>query len=472
MSITFIKEKSITEIHETAIRILSEIGVRIPHEKMRGALAARGAEVSDEIVKMPEALVMESIDRAVKQFTIYGRDETLTAEFGYGTQNFNSIAGEASWIDDETGQRRFARMSDVRNSATACDALEHINIAGAMADAAEVPVEYRCVETVAEQYRYTTKPLTFWFYDRASAAYVMELQEALRGSKEESENKPGFYAFLEPISPLSFPYDGIDLLYETSKHNLPVSIGPMVQAGMSGPVTLAGTVAQETAEVLAGNVVVQTVRPGTPVVFGGICHGFDMKTTQMIFCGPEQALMAGGTAAMGKHYGFPVYINVGLTDSKVVDAQAGLESGMTLLYGALAGADIFGHMGICGVDQATSLDILVMQNEIIGYVKRILRGMEVSDESLAFDVIKEVGPGGDYISTLHTAENFKSEMYFPDLLDRNFYENWMSAGAKTMGDRCREKKERILKGHQCEPLPDGVEKEFVKIVESAKRNLT
>ena len=163
----------------------------------------------------------------------------------------------------------------------------------------------------------------------------------------------------------------------------------MAQTGATAVGTLAGTMAQENAEILAGICIVQLIQPGTPVCYGGIPHAFDMRTTQLIFGGPEQALMAVGMTQMGKFYGLPVYINVGLTDSKLPDAQAGLEAGITLACGAMAGADIFGHLGICGVDQATSLPMLVMQHEIIGYVERLLRGVEVNDEKLGLDVIEQ-----------------------------------------------------------------------------------
>ena len=139
--------------------------------------------------------------------------------------------------------------------------------------------------------------------------------------------------------------------------------------------------AQENAEILAGVCIVQAINPGNPVCYGGIPHAFDMRTTQMIFAGPEQALMAVGMTQMGKFYNLPVYINVGLTDSKIPDAQAGIEAGITLACGTMAGADIFGHLGIAGVDQATSLPMLVMQHEIISYVERLLRGVEVTDKS-------------------------------------------------------------------------------------------
>ncbi len=196
-----------------------------------------------------------------------------------------------------------------------------------------------------------------------------------------------------------------------------------------------------------------------------------MSTTQLIFCGPEQALLAVAMTQLGKRLGLPVYINVGLTDSKCVDAQAGLEAGITLACGAAAGADIFGHMGICGVDQATSLDVLMMQHELIGFVERMMRGVELSDETLGLDVIAEVGPGGSFISHEHTAAHFRRELWFPRLLDRQYYQPWVDAGRSEMAGRCRAMKEHILATHRPEPLAPEVDREIEKVLVAARRHL-
>jgi len=340
-----------------------------------------------------------------------------------------------------------------------------------MSDPHELSPAYRAVEVTATLLRNTTKPIGLWFHDRPSTRFLIELLAAVAGSEEEAAGCPVTYPFLEPISPLRFPHNGLDLLYETARLNLPVPIGPMAQTGMSAPGTLAGTLAQENAEILAGVCITQLIRPGLPVCYGGIPHAFDMRTTQMIFAGPEQALMAIAMTQMGKHYGLPVYINVGLTDSKAVDAQAGMEAGITLVCGALAGADIFGHLGICGVDQASSLDMLVMQHELIGFVERMMRGIRIDDEAIALDVAKEVGVGGTFMDQEHTVRHFREELWFPRLLDRQFYDAWAQGGQVTMAERCRQEKERILADHQAEPLPDDVEKEVRRVTQAARDHL-
>lgn len=468
-----LSDEQMEKIHRASLEILERTGVAVPHPQMLRMFADSGAKVDFEAqrVRIPPELVLGCIESAGKSFTLYGRDLSRSAAFGLGRRNYNSIGGEASWVDTPGGERRWATMDDVVTAARFADALEGINIPGAMSDPHGVPVEYRCVEVFATLLRNTVKPVTFWFHDRRSARFIVELTIALRGDTGRAEKYPFCYPFLEPISPLRFPFHGIDLLFETARIGMPVPIGPMAQMGLSAPCTVAGTLAQENAEILAGVCITQLVKKGLPVCYGGICHAFDMNTTQMIFAGPEQALFGVAMTQMGKRYGLPVYINVGLTDSKRPDAQAGIESGITLALGAAAGADIFGHMGISGVDQASSLEMLLMQDEIIRYVESVGRDIEVSDATLGLDVIDRAGPGGTFIDTEHTVEHFRRELWMPGLLDRDYYQAWADKGAESMETRCSRRKREILESHVPQPPSDDEEKIIAEITAAARKEL-
>ena len=473
MIASVLDDAQLQRLHEASLRILGEIGVEIPHADMLERFAAAGARVDREQrrVRIPPEVVERCLGEAGKQYTIYGRDLTRTAAFGQGTRNYNSIAGEASWIDEPGGTRRYARLADVAIASRLGDALAHINIVGAMTDPHDVPAEVACVEVLAEMVRHTTKPVTLWYHDRKTARFLNEIMIALRGSEAAAAECPYTYPFLEPISPLRFPFNGIDLLYETARLNLPVPIGPMAQTGLSAPCTLAATMAHENAEILAGVCVTQLIRPGMPVCYGGICHAFDMRTTQLIFSGPEQAIFGVAMTQLGKHYGLPVYINVGLTDSKRVDGQAGLEAGVSLAFGAAAGADIFGHMGISGVDQASSADMLVFQDEVIGFVESSLRELDFSDEAFGFETSLAVGPGGSFIGEDHTARHFRRELWQPTVLDREYYQAWLDAGARSTEQRVRERREELLATHEPEPISDDLEAALSGIVSGARAEL-
>jgi trimethylamine---corrinoid protein Co-methyltransferase len=468
-----LSEEQVRRIDEAGLRILERTGVSVPHAELLKRFADSGARVdmAKQRVRIAPELVRRLVGAAGKRYTLHGRDEAKTATFGVGARNYNSIAGEASWVERPGQSRRFCTLHDVATATRLADALPQVTIPGAMADPHELAVAWRCVEVAATMVRNTTKPITFWFHNRASARFLVDLMVAVRGSERAAREKPMFYPFLEPISPLRFPFDGIDLLFETARLNLPVPVGPMAQMGLSAPCSVAGTLAQQHAEVLAGICVTQLVQPGMPVCYGGICHAFDMSTTQMIFSGPEQAIFGVAMTQLGKHYGLPVYINVGLTDSKVPDAQAGLEAGVTLAAGAAAGADIFGHMGISGVDQASSLDMLVLQHEVISYVESTMRPLDISDDALGLDVVDTVGPGGTFVDQIHTAMHFRQELWQPSLLDRAYYQPWLDSGASDMALRCRAKVEHILATHEAEPVPTDTDRAMRQVVEAAKRGL-
>ena len=472
MICSVLNDEQIERIHAASLAVLAGTGVVVPHAEMLRRFSDAGAQVNfdEQRVRIPSEVVLRLVAQAGRRFVIYGRDTSQKASFGTGDRNYNSSAGQAFWVDQLGMGRRYAEMRDVAAAARFGDALRHITIVGAMADAHDVPADCRCVEVMSTMLKNTTKPLTFWFHDRASARYLVEMMIALRGTEQAAEEYPICYPFMEPISPLRFPFDGIDLLFETARLNLPVPVGPMAQMGLSAPATIAGTLAQENAEVLAGICITQLIRPGMPVCYGGICHAFDMRSTQLIFGGPEQAIFGVAMTQMGKFYGLPVYINAGLTDSKRGDAQAGLEIGITLALGAAAGADIFGHFGIAGADQGASLELLLLQHEVISYVERILRPVEVDDSLLGLDVINEVGPGGTFIDHDHTVSHFRDQLWFPELLDRDYYQVWLDGGSESMEDRCRQRTQEILAEHTPEPLEAELEREIDRIVAAAKRD--
>ena len=474
MQVKVLEDHQIEKIHEKSLEILENTGVHVPHEDILSKFESFGANIdtTNRLVKIPSNIVMESLSKAGKSFTLYGRDTSKTAEFGVGKRNYNSSAGQAFWIDNFGEPRRHTTLEDVRKATRLGDALPEITIPGAMSDPLEIPLEWRCVQVALEMIKNTDKPITYWFNDRKSAKHLVDLLIALRGDEKKAQDYPLFYPLFEPVSPLSFPFNGIDLLFETARINLPVHIGPMAQLGVSAPATVVGTLAQENAEILAAICITQLIREGMPVCYGGICHAFDMKTMQIIFGGPEQAIFSIAMSQMGKYYDLPVYINAGLTDSKKLDAQAGLEIGITLSLGVASGADIFGHMGICGMDQGASLDFLVLQSEIISYLESSNRKINFDDDLFATSLLKEVGPKGTFLTKRHTAKNIRKELWFPTLLDRKNYDNWVKSGSTDMAKRCRNRREELLANHEPTPLENDVKSDLESVLEDAKKKLS
>jgi len=467
-------EQEIEVIKDASLAILRDTGVMVHHEEMLRLLGEAGASVDAQrkIARLPEKLVMDSVTRAGKQYVLYGRDRNRTARFGCGDLVLMSSPGQYAWIDLLTGQRRPATIQDAHDAVRLGDALENITIVGAMAQPETISEKYRDVVLTAELVKATGKPTRCWIRNGATARYILEVYRTIAGGDAALRAHPMVEAFLEPISPLQLPRDGLDIVREFAQAGQPVSIGPMAMTAGTAPGTLAGTLAQENAEILAGIVLTQLLAPGTPITYGGIPHIMDPRTGICSFGSPEQGIMATAMVQIARSYGFPVYVNVGLTDAKLPDAQAGVEKGVTLLLGVLAGADTFGHCGICGTDHAGSLLWLAFDDELMSYIKRVSRGFAVDAERLATDVIHAAGPAGNFLAEEHTVKHFRQEMWLPNSAwTRQPYDLWQSEGATSFADRLRGRVSDILVTHQTQPLEEALSREIDRIVAAAKRDL-
>ena len=467
-------ESEVEAIRDASLVILRDTGVMVHHDEILRLLGEAGAKVDAEhrITRLPERLVMDCVGRAGKQYALYGRDKTRTARFGHGDLVLMSSPGQFAWIDLQTGQRRGATLQDARDAIRLGDALDNVTIVGSMAQPETLSEKFRDVALTAELVKGTGKPTRCWVRNGATARYILEIYRTIAGGEAALRAAPMIEAFIEPISPLQLPKDGLDIVREFAQAGQPVSIGPMAMTAGTAPGTLAGTLAQENAEILAGVVVTQLLAPGTPTTYGGIPHIMDPRTGICSFGSPEQGLMAAAMVQIAGSYGFPVYVNVGLTDAKLPDAQAGAEKAGTLLLGVLAGADTFGHAGICGTDHAGSLLWLALDDEIMSYVGRIARGFAVDEDHLATGVVHSVGPGGNFLAEEHTVRHFREAMWLPGAAwTRQTYDHWHSNGGLSFADRLRARVNDVLASHQPEPLEESLAREIDRIVACAQREL-
>jgi trimethylamine--corrinoid protein Co-methyltransferase len=472
--VEILSEKEIEAIHAGTMQMLRDTGVMVHHDEALELLSQAGAEVQQDkkIALLPERLVIDSIERAGKKYILYGRNPGRTARFGYGDFVLMSSPGQYSWIDTDSGQRRPAAIGDMSDAIRLGDALGNITIVGSMAQPQEISESYRDIYLTGELVKGTGKPTRCWVRNEKTARYILEIYRAVAGGSEALRKRPMIEAFLEPISPLRMPKDGLDIVREFARAGQPVSIGPMAMTSGTAPATLAATLAQENAEILAGVVITQLFAPGTPITYGGIPHIMDPRTSICSFGSPEQGLMAVAMVQMAGYYGFPVYVNVCLTDAKVPDAQAGLEKGTSFLLAVLAGADTFGHCGICGTDHAGSLVWLNLDNEIMEYIKRIARGFEVDAGTVAAEIVNKVGPGGNFLAEEHTVRHFRKELWMAgSAWARQSWDGWANSGKLSMADRLRNQVKEILSSHEPEPMKAELAKEIDSIVKAAEQEL-
>jgi len=471
MLTSILSDADIRSVHESALGLLRRTGVRVHHGGVLRRMEEVGAAVdpNHQRVRFPEELVMRSVQQAGKTYVLHGRDRRRTARFGQGELNVMSSPGQRAWIDSITGDRRSPTLADSRAGIRLADALPNISIVGALAQPAEVPDGLCDVLLTAELVKGTTKPGRAWVRSGRAARQVLEIYRAVAGGSDALRQHPLTETFLEPISPLQFPQEGLDAVLEFAQAGQPISVNPMSMVSGTAPGTLAGALVLEHAEILAGIVIVQTLEPGSPVLYGGIPHVLDPRTSLCSFGSPEQGLMAVAMVQLGRSLGFPVYVNVGLTDSKVPDAQAGIEKAASFVAGALAGADLVGHAGICGADHGASLEWLALDDELASFVCRIRRGLGLSPEELAAEVIESVGPGGNFLAEEHTVRHFRKQLWIPsEAWERRDWEAWKRDGAEGMTDRLRRRVQDRLARHEVPPLEPALEKEIDRIVHSAR----
>lgn len=409
--IVLLGEREIISLHETSCHILSRIGVVVPDEEIVSFLLSHGAEKRDGRLLLSQSLVEWALAKAGREFRLYGRDGKRSVIFQQGEMVFCSSPGQFAWFEGEV--RREPQEEDLYRAIHLAHHLPHIDVVGGVAMPSSYPPAKREVYMARELFVRTDKPVFLWFSSPENFRQVFAMSDVVAGSREAAQEEPRLFAFLEPISPLRFSKEGLNILKEATSLRLPVMIGPMSQAGSTAPVTLAGTLAQENAEILAGIVITELLCPGTPVCYGGIPHVFDPKTGAISFGSPEQGLLSLAMAEVGAFYGFPVYINVGLTDSCTFDPQNGWEKGVTLILGMLSGASTFGHMGIVGSDQGGSLEQLVLDNELIGFCKRIVKGCEVGEKTMDLAVVEEGIREGSFLALDHTVRFMREELWKP-----------------------------------------------------------
>ena len=472
-NLEFLDRDEIENIHNSSLRILSQIGIVTNHPAIHKEMKNYGAEETiDHRLLLSEEIVKEAVKKSRKAYTIHARNSKHDLGVGSGDLRFLSSGGQAWIVDPVRRERKQPTRKDLRQAVVIGDALGNINIVGSMVIPQDIPIVGRSVYIYSELVKNSSKTVFSWIEDPREANYILRLFEVLSGGEENHRRNPMIWCFCEPVSPLKLRYESLEILRLFCEKGLPATFGPMVQAGMSGPVTLAGTLSLENAEILAGVTISQILSPGTAVEYGGIPHIADMRNLNISFGSPEQALMAVAMAQIGRSYGFAVHVNTGLTDANVPDAQAGIEKGSSMLISALVGAEMFGHLGIAGADQGASLEQLVMDNEIAGYVKRVMTGFDVDEDTLAFDTIEQKYKSGSFTGTRHTLRYMRKEQWFPRLLNRDIWESWRAKNSKDLLAKAAEMKEEILREHEPGLLDRDMEEEINDIVKEACKVIT
>ncbi len=462
------------EIYGAALRVLARPGLLVHSDRARHCLRDNGAVVNGKRVCLPSFLVERARRLAPRTFTLYGRGGSHgeRLEISPNHIHYGPSITATHFLDPRTGERRQYVLEDAATVAVVCDALPNIDYVAAQGTISDVDQSLVEVYEFAALTANCRKPVMAWSNTLEGCQDVHRIAVTVAGGEGELVNHPSYFFLGCPISPLVVPEEVAEQLMFCAEHGVPYVFGPCPMCGATTPCTLASTLVMATAECLLALVLHQIVNPGAPFIMGGSLATMDMRDSTMPYGAPELAILCAAESEIARFIGVPVWSTAGVSDSKLVDGQAAFEGAVNTVVSALSGADLIHNVGFIEGCLTGSLQFLVMMDEAIAYAKRLLRGIEVTPETLAVDLIADVGPGGGFLSTEHTMQHFRTEFWYPSILDRRTREAWGAAGRTSLWDRAQEKLNRILDKHQVPPLPAEVQRDVDAILEESEARLS
>ncbi len=460
-----LSDDQVREIHYATLEILSQTGVDMQDPRGREILLEAGAWESEGRLKIPERLVTDAIDKAPSRIPMHDRLGNLTMPLELGKVFFGAGSDTTFTLDVQTGKRRRTTAQDVGDIALVCDALDNIDFIMSMGNPSDVPPDDLYIYEFAGMIRGSVKPNVYTAKDRADVEDIYRIATAVAGGEDALREKPFFLLYAEPISPLMIIEESLQKLIFCAEKGVPSGYIPSPNTGGGGPITLAGALALGNAECLVGLVIAQLLNPGTPYIYGMNTAAMDMKTTIISYGSPEWPLGMMAQMDLARYYNLPAWSAAGATDSKVVDAQAGIEMTFSILANFLARATLVHDVGYIEYGSTSSMEALVIADEIIRQTRFLVEGVEVSPRTLALDATARVRPGGGYLADDHTLENWRWAQWHADLIDRERYDGWVEKGSKDMFARANERAKKILVEHEVAPLPEEAEAVIREILE-------
>ena len=457
----------IYDIHMATLEVLERTGVLVKEENALKLLDDSGAIVDFESkrVRIPQYLVEEAIQRAPKSIKLCGRDPKNNLRV-HGNRSYFGLGGSGIYmLDPDTYQRRTATLQDLADSTRLADSLENIDFLMGLIIPQDVDQSVWDRYSALVKLQNTTKHCFTGALGEDGARNVIKMASLVAGSESELEKNPLFSFILCTVSPLTHDARNTETAMELARHKAPIIFACESICGGTAPVTLGGTLVLQNAEVLSANVIAQLTNPGTPVRYGAVSSPMDMRNGSIVMGVPEVALLGVAVTQLAQYYGIPLYSMAGISDSKIPDAQAAYEKSLQqVLVGLTGGNLIHNAAGMLDKMITGSLEQMVIDDEIIGMVKRIMRGIEINTDTLATDIIDKVGPGGNFLGEKHTRKYYQSEHDLSTLSDRLTREAWEKKGSKDVDQRAKEAVKQRLEIHKVEPLDLEIREMLEKIV--------
>lgn len=434
-----------TRIHRAALTMLKKTGMNVQDDDTRKRLKEQGCRESDDgYLLFHEQIIERALSTVPSHVIFYDRNGNVAVDTGDVMPRFCPGINCTDVLDYRTGEIRPCLLEDISKTARVCQQLPHIDMVGNLGNPSDVAFEEQAITAVRVLVENSIKPLPFIAHDEIEAFRIWEYLSDVAGGWEALSAKPFALDLTGPTSPFTLKKEACKRLRFAASKCLPVVCYPALFPGVTGPMTMAGAIAQSSAEILAGIVIHQMERPGSPVISGSAVIPMDMRTVNLSYGSPEYILVGLGAVDYFSDIGVPTWIGAGCSDVHTFDSQAASEVGMNILTAVLSGTPFIHNLGYLSSGKTGSLEMLVLSDELADMACRIAQGISVTNDSLGEDVSCNAGKTGKYLTHPHTKKHVRTEMWIPFLLQRFDRGDWRQSGSKTLSMRIREKLRDLL----------------------------
>lgn len=463
-----LSDRQIERLYQATLESLNRTGVNVLNAVARDLLSEAGARVDGVRVRIPPHVIQDTIAANPRSFTLWGRDGKHRIQVVPDRVYFGPGPTCTYFVDPETGERRKTQRGDPGLTARVCDALDNIDYVMSLGLISDVTPSLAPVYEFAEMIANTGKPVLPWAYSAQNVEDIHQIALAIAQSEQALLERPFLALFSTYQPPLVHTDEDLANALWAADHDLPIVYLGGGSAGATAPVTAAGALVICLAGALSGLAIIQLKKRGAAVCIGGVPSPMDLRTGRPAYGAPEMSLYSAAMSDITRYLGLPFMGTAAASEAKVLDLQAAIESTLQVALSGLSGATLVHDVGFLDCADIGSLEMLVMADEIIAMTRRVMRGIEVTDDTVMLDLIDRVGPAGNYMAEKETASRCREEIWSPKLMDREAWDGWTAAGSPTMHDRTQARLQEILASHQPPPLSKGATEEIDTILEAAE----
>jgi trimethylamine--corrinoid protein Co-methyltransferase len=445
---TLLTSQQVERVHQASLEILASIGLKVRNPKARDYYRKHGCQVDSEtqVVKFPTHVVKEFSQAFPSKFTFHGRDSKFDRTIPDDSPVIVTASSAPDLIDPVNGEQRRSTSEDIARIAHLINELPGYDVFSISTLADDAPPGQFTLSRLYPALKYCLKPVRSTTVNAEDTEKVLRLGSLIAGSEQAYLDHPFItHHFCPVVSPLTMDFDSTEMLIYFVERGLPVYPSIVPNGGLTSPMTLAGTLAQGNAEFLSAAVLMQMIRPGTPLIYSTLPTIADMRTGAYASGGIECGMLHMAFAQMAQYYAVPCGGYIGLTNAKINDAQSGFETGLSTMGGMLAGADMLNMGGLLDALKSFDYPKAIIDGEIALMLKRVKRGIEFNEKNLALEAIAEVGLGGSFISHLNTVQNMKTATLLPKIADRDTRVSWEARGSKDAQGRALHMLAEILR---------------------------